>query len=391
MVATLNHSSCFPLALAFLIVSARSATSFLSASSITGNCDAYCRSLALFAKKSEIMASTRSISRVVPAKFNGMIYRLIGSSDVDGDGTEHTLTDTETDPFILLDQGYIPINGKPPFGKHPHRGHSVVTLLSQGKVRSWDSFGKTHHTLTGPAAYWVDAGSGVFHEETSVIDDESDPAQHMSLCQLWIGVREADRLKPARVQFQESLPVEEIHDESDTSGNATPVGTITYYIGGDGNSIEPPHPILISMVHQHAGTTYRMPVPASHGGFIVNFSGNDKILAMHQSDEAQPATFSSVMPKNTLDVLVLGPNSNPDDGGGEAHFMTVVTPPGAPADYLVCLGERNGADEPSFKKLVVNGAVIAKSPDEAREIAKQVEKIAAAGKAQEGSFAPFGA
>ena len=276
----------------------------------------------------------------------------------------------------MLDQAYIPENEKPPFGRHPHRGHSVVTLLLQGKVRSWDSFGNTKHTLTGPAAYWVDAGSGVFHEESSVVDDEDDPTQHITLCQLWIGVREADRQKPARVQYQESLPVEELEGG---------IGTITYYVGGPGNTVETPNPIFVAMVHQHAGTTYDMPVSASHGGFIVNLSGNDKTVATQQSDAAHPATFAGITPNGTLDVLVLDKEAR---GDGQAH-ISIVASPDAPADYLVCLGERNGPEEPSFKKLVANGAIIAKTPGEARDIAKTAEQLSSAG-LETGIFAPFG-
>jgi hypothetical protein len=55
---------------------------------------------------------------------------------------------------------------------------------------------------------------------------------------------------------------------------------------------------------------------------------------------------------------------------------------------MVIVGET--IDEPWAKKLVANGAVIAASPDEAREIATQVEAYAAAGKQKGGSFAPFG-
>ena len=39
--------------------------------------------------------------------------------------------------------------------------------------------------------------------------------------------------------------------------------------------------------------------------------------------------------------------------------------------YLVCAGEKIG--QPWYKKLVANGAIIAKDPEEARAIAKQIE------------------
>ena len=37
-----------------------------------------------------------------------------------------------------------------------------------------------------------------FHDEWSVTTDESDPSQHMSLFQLWVGIQESDRTQPPR-------------------------------------------------------------------------------------------------------------------------------------------------------------------------------------------------
>lgn len=71
--------------------------------------------------------SGRSIEKVVPAKSSGSIQRLIGTVDIDGMGSQHDLE--QVDPFILLDQGTLCKDNLPPFGAHPHRGHSVVTVL----------------------------------------------------------------------------------------------------------------------------------------------------------------------------------------------------------------------------------------------------------------------
>jgi redox-sensitive bicupin YhaK (pirin superfamily) len=122
-----------------------------------------------------------------------MVTRLVGTVDVDGSGTQHPLD--QVDPFILLDAASISKHNMPPFGNHPHRGHSVVTVLLRGSMKSWDSFSNTETTLTAPASYWVDAGSGLFHNEVSVINDEKDTAQHVGLLQLWVGVKQEDRLE----------------------------------------------------------------------------------------------------------------------------------------------------------------------------------------------------
>ena len=146
----------------------------------------------------------RSIDRLVKFTQSGPLKRLIGTVDVDGAGTAHSLP--EVDPFILLDAGTIPKHNLPPFGPHPHYGHSVVTILLQGRMRSWDSYHSDAplHTITGPCSYWVDAGSGIFHDERSVIESDKDVPP--ILFQLWIGVKEEDRHKPPRIQVDEDLP-----------------------------------------------------------------------------------------------------------------------------------------------------------------------------------------
>jgi redox-sensitive bicupin YhaK (pirin superfamily) len=158
----------------------------------------------------------RTIERVVPCKVSGPLSRLIGSVDVDGNGTEHELE--ECDPCILLDQGTISKHNMPPFGAHPHRGHSVVTVLLRGKMTSWDSFANEKLTIEGPASYWVDAASGIFHNEVSVIDDESDSDQHASLFQLWYGVKEVDRKTAPAVCHDTDLPNVQIQHEGKVHG-----------------------------------------------------------------------------------------------------------------------------------------------------------------------------
>ena len=172
--------------------------------------------------------SGRKITQIVSPKQSGPINRLIGTVDIDGAGTEHSLD--ECNPFMLLDAALIPKGGLPKFGAHPHRGHSVVTLLLQGKVESWDSYHDGKTVIEGPASYWVDAGSGLFHNEMTIVGDETDPLQHIKLMQLWISVKEEDRLKSPTVQHDTNLPVEEALN---SEGNV--IGSIRYFVGKGGS------------------------------------------------------------------------------------------------------------------------------------------------------------
>jgi len=310
--------------------------------------------------------SGRQIAQVVSATQSGPISRLIGTVDVDGQGTQHPLE--QVDPFMLLDYGCIPKSDMPPFGAHPHRGHSVVTVLTQGQVKSWDSFHDKDTVIEGPASYWVDAGSGLFHDETSVVPDANDSKQHVKLFQLWMSIKEEDRLKAPSLQYDVNLPSVE---SKDAGGNV--VGTIRYHVGGAGASIKTLHPIVVAYVSQKPGTTLEFPIEPSHGGFVVHVLGDN-------------VTYGGTStPKQPNDVIVLSDAAADDES---SSFLQVTTMSESAAEYLVCVGEK--IQEPWYKKLVASGAVIAKTVEEAQEIATKVQEYAKKGKAT-GDFAPFGA
>jgi len=332
---------------------------------------------------------SRRISQLVPSVGGegSPIRRLIGTVDVDGAGTAHAL-ERQADPFLLLDYATLEKDNMPPFGPHPHRGHSVVTLLLRGRVKSWDSFSQKETVVRGPASYWADAGSGIFHDETTVIEDENDPAQHVELYQLWVCNKEEDRLAPPKAQYETELPVVEARNQADEV-----VGTIRYYVGGGGdakgkNRIETPHPITVAHVFQKPGSTFRVPIDADCGGFVVPTEVHGELTF---------AGSTTVTSEQVNDVLVLETSSSDGDGDDDeddraGDYLEVATSPSSSSSssYLVCTGERIG--EPWSKKLVASGAVIARTPEEARDIAAKVEGYAAAGKQQGGggSYAPFG-
>jgi len=307
----------------------------------------------------------RKIAHTQTPTPSGPIFRLIGTVDIDGKGTNHPLA--QVDPFMLLDYANIPESNIPKFGAHPHRGHSVVTLLLQGQEKSWDSYTQTHTVVDAPASYWVDAGSGIFHDEVSVVPNSDDKDQHIKLYQLWITVQEQDRLKQAGLQYDTELPVVDAVSKSGDN-----IGSITYFVGGKNDKIATPHPIVVAHIKQSPNSELEFPIDPSHGGFLVHIGGS-------------PTVGGSVTPEVENEILVLDNNDDTTE-----DFVTVKAS-AQPAEYLVCVGETIG--EPWYKKLVASGAVIAKSEQEARDIASKVEGYAAAGKSGSpgSSFAPFGA
>lgn len=307
--------------------------------------------------------TSRTVAQTIPATSSGPIWRLVGTVDIDGRGTEHPLE--AVDPFMLLDYATIPQPDLPPFGAHPHRGHSVVTVLLQGNVKSWDSFSNVETVVTGPASYWVDAGSGLFHDEVSVMDDAGDPNQHVKLLQLWVSVKEADRLQAPRVQYDTDLPTV---DAVNPDGKM--IGSIRYHVGGGAN-IETPHPVVVAHITQNAGTTLHFPVDPTFGGFVTNIQGD---MTVGSND-------ASATSNKAFEVLVLE-----DSQSDKESYLEITT--SSAAEYLVSVGEK--VHEEWYKKLAASGAIIAKTPQEAREIASQIEVASNKGK-ETGDFSPFGA
>jgi len=321
----------------------------------------------------------RSIVKVVPATVPGAgspIQRLIGTVDIDGKGTLHPLA--ECDPCMLLDYGRIVKHNMPPFGAHPHRGHSVVTILLQGTVQSWDSVTNHHKSITGPSSYWVNAGTGLFHDETSIINDESDPHQHVALFQLWLGVQETDRQQPPSLGWATDLPQQALLD--DDKGK-TIIGSIVYFVGGNDPSTESiasilPRPLTVAKITQFPHTKHCWKIPAGHTGFVVNLSSG-----------GGGATFAgTAQPTAVNDVLVISPPPPTDTDTDNGSVLEIDTHD-APAEYLLCVGEPH--QEPWVKKLVASGAVIAQTEDQARTVAAQVEGLSKQGK-ETGDFSPFG-
>jgi redox-sensitive bicupin YhaK (pirin superfamily) len=232
--------------------------------------------------------------------------------------------------------------------------------------------------ITSPASYWVDAGTGLFHDERASIDDESDPSQHIHLLQLWVGVKEADRKKPPRVQFDKDLPTFVClgFHNSDDEKKEVVVGHGRYHVGPK-TTIETPHPITVAHIKQEAGTTHNFPIDSTkHGGFVVSLKGS---AFFGECD-------SAVQPKDEYDVLVLKNCNEEDDEKGDSLQIKTTSTEGA--EYVIATGERIG--ESWAKKLVANGAIIAATSEEARAFAPKVEAMSESGIKNGGSFYPFG-
>lgn len=134
------------------------------------------------------------------------------------------------------------------------------------------------------------------------------------------------------VQYQESLPLADAISVDDDERQAVG-GKTRYYVGGDGSegstSIVTPHSIVGAPVHQYANTKCRFPIKPEYGGFVINFNGSTMLITWY------------ALAKN------------------------------------------------SVQEIGCQRSVIARTEQEARDIANEVKGYSKAGK-ESGSYAPFG-
>lgn len=90
------------------------------------------------------------------------------------------------DPLVLVDHYRMTT---PTFGAHPHAGLSAVSLLfedSKGRFHNRDSLGNDFDLLPGDL-YWLQAGSGVIHDESP------RPGSHIHGLQVFVNLPSAAR------------------------------------------------------------------------------------------------------------------------------------------------------------------------------------------------------
>lgn len=105
-------------------------------------------------------------ARIVSAsKLGDVGLRLIGTTDIDGNGTPHEVD--QVDPIVLFDFVKIKASGESSFRPHPHFGLTAMSFLpDKGTWMAWDSLkGDTKEHLHPGGLYYVHAGSPAFHHE----------------------------------------------------------------------------------------------------------------------------------------------------------------------------------------------------------------------------------
>ena len=108
---------------------------------------------------------SRAHQVVQATKMGDHALRLIGTTDIDGNGTSHEIADL--DPIILFDFVDIDTSAESPFRPHPHCGLTAMSFLPAGGTwMAWDSLeGESDQPLQSGGLYYVHAGAPAFHHE----------------------------------------------------------------------------------------------------------------------------------------------------------------------------------------------------------------------------------
>lgn len=155
-------------------------------------------------KKTEVSSEQRAKNNqiLIPKNLRKM---FMAHSQKEGAGfTVHrpiggySLSDQESDPFLLLDElGPVhyekgEFEGAP---WHPHRGFDTVMYMKKGEGKHQDSMGNSG-VLKGGDVQWMTAGSGIIHDE-----GRDHPGGELHGFQLWINL--PSKFKMCDPQYQQ--------------------------------------------------------------------------------------------------------------------------------------------------------------------------------------------
>ena len=268
------------------------------------------------------------------------LFRVIGTVDIDGQGTEHEIA--QVDPFLFLDDAIIEGELPTAFKKHPHTGLTAVTYLLEGTARAWDNLhGDAPDLNRAGGVYCVAAGKGIVHGEV--------PAQGMRrlrILQMWYnpGIYRSPLPEACYQLFQpDELPVY----ENDTLWAKVIIGTgfnLTSPVASD-------WPIQYLHIKLGAKQIHHFIIPNENWqGFIYIISGKGKFGVNENIGISQQC-------------LILGLE--------EATRIPIENMDDTPLEFILATGKPH---HKTFVKLLGHGgAIVADSEAHARAAMRQYE------------------
>ena len=208
---------------------------------------------------------TRVRQIVNPTKMGPVARRLIGTTDIDGNGTSHEIADV--DPIVLFD--YVEFNSamESEFRPHPHVGLTAMSFMpTQGSFNVWDSVNGDEDTSLHPGGlYYVHAGLPAFHHER-VSDECAAEKMDIEFIQLVWNATDEDSVETVVIQ-PEDVPVV-------TTENAT-----VRVLAGELFGVQSVQPfthrnIVYAYVQVNPGRSLELPVPVTMRGVVFPIEGN---------------------------------------------------------------------------------------------------------------------
>eukprot|EP00232_Nephroselmis_pyriformis_P019412 CAMPEP_0182875502 /NCGR_PEP_ID=MMETSP0034_2-20130328/13578_1 /TAXON_ID=156128 /ORGANISM="Nephroselmis pyriformis, Strain CCMP717" /LENGTH=289 /DNA_ID=CAMNT_0025008241 /DNA_START=108 /DNA_END=977 /DNA_ORIENTATION=+ len=279
----------------------------------------------------------RSVSQVVKTTFTGRFNRVIGTTDLKGQGTSHPLADVN--PFVLLDDPpTISKKGLPPFGMHPHAGLQVLSIAMSGfisqKLGSEDPDAPPAMIGPGPFCTSVKAGRGVCHDESTGTDDPTKMFQ-----MVWLTPEEH---RADACEYEEALSPPWVEQD----GGKVRIMLCAGSLGDVTSKITSPRRLMVLYAELAPGGTLEVPTPAG-GGFVYAVEGG-------------VAVSGTVVGQQEVAVL--------EQAGGA---LSVAHHEGA-AKIVIGVGER--IEEPWVKLLFSNGFLLARDAEAADAKVKEFER-----------------
>lgn len=282
---------------------------------------------------------------VNPTKFGGDHLRLIGTTDIDGKGTEHEIADV--DPIVLFDFAKFNTREKSAFRPHPHHGLTAMSFLPKsGSFMAWDSLmGESDLHLQPGGLYYVHAGAPAFHHEFS--SPESIAAEiDVEFLQLVWNATDEEEAKTVIIS-PEDIPVINSVDAS--------IRVLAGEFGGE-KSVQPftHRKIIYLYTDLQSGKAIDMQIPSSFKGVLFVIEGNLEVN-------------DSIV--NEQQMMILGNEEQP--------LSISNTDPGKAARFVLAAGEPVNK---SFCKLIgLGGFIIGETEDDVRQrmevFAKEAEKL----------------
>lgn len=193
----------------------------------------------------------------------------------------------EFDPILMLDSfdSRNPDDYTAGFPLHPHRGIETISYLSRGKMVHKDTLGN-EDTITDGEVQWMNAGSGILHEE------QVPASERLLGVQLWLNLPQKDKFsKP----YYHAIRQEDIKEIPFEAGKIRLLaGSFGEYHGFKGNHL----PLDYYDIHLEKDGEITLDVKEDNSIMVFTLVGDISI----EGDEIKEKTAAKLTKGNKITI-----------------------------------------------------------------------------------------